>query len=181
MKTLTATEYFCLEIAIALGADWAIQYAETANSDIAYLVRNGDGLTLFCRDQGKHLYITPDSPEKGQDANHDRPAIKVRRDRLPETIAKDIHRRLLPDATTWWAKSQARQKEQKAAEQAIATFEAQMKQLTGTTKSPSSNNYYGNKWQCHQYHLATDLTFHGLTHAQTLALLRAYYDMQKES
>ena len=53
-----------------------------------------------------------------------------------------------------------------------------MQQLTGKTKSQSSQTFYGEKWQCQEYGMCTDLQFRGMTHAQTLTLLGAYYEVK---
>jgi len=178
MRTLTAIEYLCHEIAIALGDDWAFQPSE--DGWYANLIRHNDGLNIFCRTQGKRLYISPESTEKGIDPNYDRPVITVDSNKPPGSIARDIQSRLLPSATTWWADSQAKLAERKAEDDAVAAFDRQIQQLTGKTKSPSSKTFYGEGWQCNEYCLATDLTFRGLTHNQTLALLRTYYKIKGE-
>ena len=177
MNTLTTVEYLCQQIAINLGGDWTCQLSD--NGWYANLIRRSDGLNLFCRiENGKRLHISPESTEKGIDPNYDRPVIKVSVNRDPARIARDIESRLLPSATTWWADSRAKLAQRKAEEAAIAAFERQMQQLTGRTKSQSSNTFYGDGWQCYQYHLATDLQFRGMTHAQTLMLLGAYYEIR---
>lgn len=178
MNTLTAVEHLCVQIAIALGNTWTCQLSE--DGWYANLIRRSDDLSLFCRiENGKRLCITPDSTEKGIDPNYNKPAITVNVNRDPAKIARDIESRLLTAATTWWADSQAKLAQRKTEETAIAAFERQMQQLTGKTKSQSSNTFYGDGWQCYQYHLATDLQFRGMTHAQTLMLLGAYYEIRE--
>ena len=177
MNTLTTVEYLCMQIAINLGGDWTCQLSE--NGWYANLIRRSDGLNLFCRiENGKRLHISPESTEKGIDANYDMPTIKVGLGKTPTGIAKDIETQLLPDATTWWANSQAKLAQRKAEEAAIAAFDRQMQKLTGKTKSPSSQTFYGEKWQCQEYGMRTDLQFRGMTHAQTLTLLGAYYEIK---
>ena len=53
-----------------------------------------------------------------------------------------------------------------------------MQQLTGKTKSQSSQTFYGEKWQCQEYGIFTDLQFRGMTHDQTLTLLNTYYEIK---
>ena len=176
MRTLTTVEYLCMQIVLALGNTWTCQLSE--GGWYANLIRRSDGLNLFCRIQGKRLSISPESTEKGIDPNYDRPVITVNSSKPPANITRDIESRLLPAATTWWVDSQAKLAQRKTEEAAIAAFERQMQQLTGRTKSQSSNTFYGDGWQCYQYHLTTDLQFRGMTHAQTLTLLGAYYEIR---
>lgn len=178
MNTLTAIEYLCQQIAIALNDDWTCQLSE--DGWYANLIRRSDGLNLFCRiENGKRLHISPESTEKGIDPNYNRPTITVDSNKPPGSIARDIQKRLLPDATIWWAEAKAKLTQQIAEQDARQIFEAKMLQLPDASKSQSSSRIYGPNWTCEEYASLAELTFRSLTHNQTLTLLSAYYEIKE--
>lgn len=142
-ETLTA-------VAPLLDGDWTPEFPEDRN---ARLVR-ADGVTLWASvetygtNRGK-LRLSTGVPEgsnysAGDYGRDRRPEIRVNPERPAETLARDIMRRLVPEAVTYWETIITRVA---ARETAAHTRETFARELAGIMSGTVSEPRHGADWQ----------------------------------
>ena len=176
------THELAAAIAAALGPEWT--HEPNSETTFSKLTRQPDGLALFLRgDHRDRLEIRADAVRCGADQYGNRthyyvnaPSITVAMTRTPESIARDMRSRLLPDCETWYAAALRWRTEMDESAARKQLLRSRVLAFAGAKEhSFGSTRIYGPGWECDpQYDDTVLLTFRQLPAEVALALLRAY-------
>lgn len=175
------------ELGARLVQSWA---ADHQNERTAILRRPADGFALRVTNVSgeiqARLRVTPVDVKlvnhKGQPEEYVRktkPMITVAVERGAESIARDICKRLLPDAEAWWGEAQVWKAERLAGNAAASVALEQLTGLPGAEMATyEKGKVRGNGWQAEVYYDGTvSVQFRAMPIERLMAMLKVFHDL----